>query len=119
MDKNKIKTIEGYIKKFPPEVRKILEKIRQIIKKAAPGAEEAFGYGVPAFKLNGKWLVYFAAFKNHVGFYPTPSGIAAFEKELSGYELSEGTIRFPLSSPIPYDLLKRIAAFRVKQILKK
>ncbi len=109
------KTIDEYIKSFPGDIRVILEKIRQTIHKAAPEAVEAIAYQMPTFKLNGKNLVHFAAFKHHIGFYPTPSGIEAFEKELSLYKGAKGSVQFPLDKPIPYDLIEKIVLFRVKE----
>ena len=114
---NQIKSIDEYINTFPIEIQKILESLRKIIKKAAPKAEETISYKIPTFKLNGN-LVHFAAFKNHIGFYPTPSGIEKFKKELSVYETSKGTIRFPLDQPVPFDLVKKIVEFRVRENLK-
>ena len=111
-------TIDEYIAAFPPEVQAILHKIRAIIRKAAPGAQEAIKYRLPTFVLNGN-LVHFGAFKNHVGFYPTPSGTERFKKELSIYEGAKGSIRFPLDKPIPYDLIAQIVEFRVKESLEK
>ena len=113
--KTKFRTIEEYIKTFPPETRKILEKMRRTIQKAAPGAAEAMSYQMPTFKLNGKNLVHFAAWKDHIGFYPTPTGTKAFQKELSRYKGGKGSVRFPLAEPFPFDLVKRIVAFRVKE----
>jgi uncharacterized protein YdhG (YjbR/CyaY superfamily) len=110
--------IDEYISGFPEDIRQKLEKIRQVIKEAAPGAREAISYGMPALRLNGT-LVYFAAFKDHIGFFPTSSGIDAFKRELSTYSTSKGTIRFPLDKPIPFDLIKKIAAFRVQEALSK
>src|SRR5512141_2383550 len=98
--------IDEYIRTFPPDIQVILQKIRQTIKTAAPEAVETISYQMPAFKLNGKSLVYFAAFKNHIGFYPLPSGIKSFEKELTGYPRSKGTVQFPLDKPIPYALVE-------------
>jgi len=92
--------------------------MRQTIRKAAPEAEEASSYRIPTFKLNGN-LVHFAAFKNHIGFYPTGRGVEAFKKELSPYKWSRGTVQFPMDKPIPYDLVKRITLFRRKQNLEK
>ena len=118
--KAKFTTIEAYIASFPKEVQTILEKISQTIRKAAPGAVEAISYQIPTFKLNGTYLVYFAAWKEHMGFYATPSGNAAFKKELARYKVAKGSIRFPLDEPIPYDLVAKIAKFRVKETqLKK
>ncbi|HYU88674.1 MAG TPA: DUF1801 domain-containing protein [Candidatus Bathyarchaeia archaeon] len=111
-------SIDEYIKTFPPDVQKTLEKMRRTIRKAAPEAEEAISYQIPTFKLNGD-LVYFAAFKKHIGFFPTSSGISAFKKELSKYKTSRGTAQFPLDQPIPYDLVTRIVLFRKKENLGK
>jgi len=116
--KKLFRTIDEYIATFPKNVQSVLEELRQVIRESAPGAEEAISYQIPAFKLNGN-LVYFAAFKNHVGFYPTSSGIEAFKKELSGYEVSKGTVRFPLDNPIPFDLVRKIVRYRVKENLHK
>jgi uncharacterized protein YdhG (YjbR/CyaY superfamily) len=112
------KTIDEYIKTFPVDVQNILEKMRQTIRKAAPEAIETISYQMPAFKLNGN-LVYFAAHKNHIGFYPTSSGIEAFKNELSPYVWSKGAVQFPTNKPIPYDLVSRIVQFRVKENLAK
>ncbi len=108
-------TMDEYIKTFPPDVQTILEKIRQTIHKVAPEAVETISYQMPTFKLNGKALVYFAGFKYHIGFYPLPSGIASFEKELSPYKSGKGSARFPLSEPIPYGLVEKIVKFRVRE----
>lgn len=113
--RRRFETIDEYISTFPSEVREVLEGLRKAIQDSAPNAEEAISYGMPAFKLNGD-LVYFAAYKKHIGFYPRgPSAIEAFKEELSGYNLSKGAIRFPLDRPIPLDLVKRIVKFRVQQ----
>jgi uncharacterized protein YdhG (YjbR/CyaY superfamily) len=116
--KKVFETIDEYIATFPPNVQTILQQLRQVIREAAPDAEEAISYQMPAFKLNG-YLVWFAAFKNHIGFFPKTSVIAAFKEELSGYELSKGTIRFPLDKPIPFGLVRRIVEFRVRENLAK
>jgi len=113
----KYSTVDEYLKDFPAEVRERLEKIRQIIHKAAPQAEEAISYQIPTFKLGGKNLVHFAGFKSHIGFYPVPSSVAAFRKELAPYVHGKGSIQFPLAQPLPYGLVKRIVAFRVKETL--
>ena len=105
--------IEIYIASFPDDVREILKRIRHLVLKYAPEAEESITYGMPAYKTNGKPLVYFAAFKNHIGLYATPSGHAAFEEELSVYKRGKGSVQFPLNKPIPYDLIRRIIEFRV------
>lgn len=116
--KKQYKTIDEYIETFTKDVQSILEKTRETIRKAAPGAVEAISYQIPTFKLIDKNLVHFAAFKNHIGFYPTPSGIEAFKKELSQYKGANGSVQFPLNRPIPYDLLEKIVIFRSKEILK-
>ncbi len=119
MNVSKIKptTIDEYIREFPEEIQIILTNIRETIRESAPKAEEAISYQIPTFKLNKKNLVHFAAFKNHIGFYPNPSGIAAFQRELFSYESSKGAIKFPLKDPIPYDLIKKIVEFRVHEVL--
>jgi len=116
--RNKFETIDEYIQTFPKETREILENIRQTIKKTAPGAEEAISYQIPTFKLNGN-LVHFAAFKNHIGFYPAPSGSAAFKKELSVYKAGKGSVQFPIDKPMPLALIKKIVKYRVKENLDK
>jgi uncharacterized protein YdhG (YjbR/CyaY superfamily) len=108
------KTIDEYIATFPKNVQRILEELRQAIRDSAPEAEEAISYQMPTFKLNGN-LVHIAAFRNHIGFYPTSSGIEAFKEELSGYEVSKGTVRFPMNKPIPFDLVMKIVSYRVKE----
>jgi uncharacterized protein YdhG (YjbR/CyaY superfamily) len=113
--KAKFTTIDGYISSFPKEVQVLLEEIRLTIKKAVPGAEEAISYQIPTFKLNRSNLVHFAAWKGHIGFYATPAGNAAFKKELSKYRMAKGSIQFPLDQPIPYDLVAKIAKFRVRE----
>lgn len=113
-----VKDIDSYIATHPESVRKILEKLRTTIRKAAPDAEEVISYQMPAFRYHGI-LVYFAAFQNHIGFYPTGKGINAFREELSAYEGSKGTVRFPFGTPIPFDLITRIVKFRVAENLAK
>jgi uncharacterized protein YdhG (YjbR/CyaY superfamily) len=108
----KFLTVQEYINSFPPLTRKKLVEIRRLIRKNAPGAEEGFSYGVPAFKLNGNYILY-AGFKNHVGFYPTPSAMQKFEKELALFDTSKGTVRFPIDKPLPIDLIAKIVKFRV------
>jgi uncharacterized protein YdhG (YjbR/CyaY superfamily) len=108
-------TIDEYIKTFPTNTQSLLQKMRQIIKEAAPEAVEAISYQMPTFKLNGKNLVHFAAFKNHIGFYPIPSGIEAFKKELSPYKQGKGSVQFPIDKPIPYDLVEKIVKYRVRE----
>ena len=117
--KKQLKTIDEYIATFPKEVQDVLEKIRSTIRESAPKAEEAISYGIPAFRLNGRGLVYFGAWKNHIGFYPTPSGIEAFKKELASFKQEKGSVQFPLDKPISYDLVKKIVRYRVTEILEK
>jgi uncharacterized protein YdhG (YjbR/CyaY superfamily) len=112
------KSIDDYIRRVPPEVQQVLQKIRLTIKKAAPKAKEAISYGIPAFTLEGK-LVWFAAFKRHIGFYPGASAITTFKKELSGYKQAKGSVQFPFDEPLPFALVARIVKFRVKQNLSK
>jgi uncharacterized protein YdhG (YjbR/CyaY superfamily) len=112
------KTIDEYIESFPKDIQAILSDLRQAIRGAAPQAEEAISYQMPAFKQNGI-LVYFAAFKTHIGFFPTASGVEAFKEKLSDYETSKGTIRFPIDKPLPLELVKEIVRFRVKENLDK
>jgi uncharacterized protein YdhG (YjbR/CyaY superfamily) len=112
------KTIDDYIAGFPGDVQEILQQIRLTIRQAAPDAEEKISYQMPAFTLKGN-LVYFGAFKNHIGFYPIPSGIEEFKEELSVYEQGKGSVQFPLDKPIPYDLISRIVKFRVRENLAK
>ena len=114
----KFKTVNEYHSTFPPGTRKKLKDMNAAIKKAAPGAEELISYNMPAFKLHGV-LVYYAGYKNHIGFYPTGSAITAFEKELSGYKTSKGTVQFPLETSLPLPLITRIVKFRVKENLEK
>jgi uncharacterized protein YdhG (YjbR/CyaY superfamily) len=110
--------MDEYIAGFSPDVQEILKKIRLLIKEAAPDAEETIKYRMPTFTLKGN-LVHFAAFKNHIGFYPTPTGTEKFRNEISVYQGAKGSIRFPLNQPIPYDLIRRIVEFRVKENLEK
>ncbi|MBK0401506.1 DUF1801 domain-containing protein [Adhaeribacter sp. BT258] len=111
-------TINEYIAAFPAEVQRVLEDVRETIKKVAPEATETISYGIPTFTQNGA-LVHFAAFKNHLGFYATPTGHAAFAKELSGYKEGKGSVQFPFDQPVPLELISRIVAFRVKENLDK
>lgn len=116
--KTDYKTIDQYIADFPPEVQGILQTIRATIREAAPGATEAISYQMPTFKLHGN-LVHFAAYKNHIGFYPVPTGIEAFKDELSVYKQGKGSVQFPLDQPMPYDLIRRIVGFRVAENMAK
>ncbi len=110
--------IDEYISSVPEEVRHILQQIRETVHKAAPKAKEVISYQIPAFKQHSV-LVYFAAFKNHIGFFPTSKPIAVFKNELKAFKTSKGTIQFPLDEPIPYSLITKITKFRVKEDLKK
>lgn len=112
------RNIDEYIAGFPGDVQDRLEKIRRTIRKAAPDAEEAIKYRMPTFTLNGN-LVHFAAYKNHIGFYPAPVGIETFKKELSAYAGAKGSVRFPLDKPVPLGLIGRIVKFRVKNTLAR
>lgn len=116
---NKAKSIDEFIAAYPKDVQEILNKLRAIIKNEATAAEEAIVYGIPTFKLKGKNLVHFSAYPHHIGFYPTPGAIEAFKKELSQYKGAKGSVQFPLDKPIPYELIKKIISFRVKETEKK
>jgi uncharacterized protein YdhG (YjbR/CyaY superfamily) len=118
MTAKKPTTIDEYIAGFPTEIQTVLVQIRALIKKAAPDADESISYGIPAFKQNGRPLVYIAGFKNHIGFYPIPTGIEAFKKEFSGYKTGKGSIQFPLDKPMPLDLIMKIVRYRIKENLK-
>jgi len=120
MERKKVglNTIDEYIANFPEEIQKILQELRATIKTSAPGAQERISYQMPAFALKGN-LVYFAAWKNHIGFYPTSSGTRAFKHELSIYESAKGSVKFPLDKPLPLDLISRIVKFRVAENLRK
>lgn len=107
-------SVDEYIANCPEEVRNLLIELRKAIREAAPEAQEKISYQMPCFTLNGN-LVYFAACKTHIGFYPTPSGIEAFKDELSAYKSSKGAVQFPLDHPIPYELVRRIVKFRVDE----
>ena len=113
------KNTDDYIASFPLETQAILTQVRATIKKAAPNAEESISYAMPAYKLNGKPLVYFAGYKNHIGFYATPTGHEAFEKDLAIYKQGKGSVQFPLNKPMPLDLITRITKFRAEENLKK
>jgi uncharacterized protein YdhG (YjbR/CyaY superfamily) len=114
----KVNDIDKYIAGFPKDTQKFLEQLRATIKKAAPGAEEVVSYQMPAYKYHGM-LVYFAGYENHIGFYPTPSGIEAFKKELSVFKGAKGSVQFPLDKPLPLELISKIVAFRMKENSEK
>ena len=109
---------DSYIASFPKETQKLLNEVRKAIKEAAPKAEEYIGYAMPAYKLNGP-VAYFAGYEHHIGFYPTGSGIAAFQKEIQKYKSSKGAVQFPLDKPIPVALIKKMVKFKVKENLEK
>lgn len=113
--KTDLENIDQYISTFPGETQERLTKIRNLVKKEAPQAVESISYGMPTFKLNGRPLVYFAGFKSHIGFYPIPSGIEKFKKELSVYKQGKGSVQFPLDQPLPTDLIAKIVEFRVEE----
>ncbi len=110
--------MDQYIERFPPAIKTHLQAIRKTIRQAAPEATEAIKYAIPTFILKGN-LVHFAAFTHHIGFYPAPSGIKAFEKELAKYKQGKGSLQFPLDEPMPLELITRIVQYRVKQNLEK
>lgn len=116
--RRRFKTMDEYINTFPEDVRATLNKLRQTIREAAPEAEETISYQMPTFRLNGN-LVHFAAFENHIGFYPTPTGIEAFEKELSTYKGAKGSVQFPIDQPLPLELIRKIVEYRVKENMER
>jgi uncharacterized protein YdhG (YjbR/CyaY superfamily) len=107
--------VDLYIKQFPSDVQEILKKIRKLVKENAPNAEELISYGIPGYRTNKKPLVYFAAYKNHIGFYATPQGHSEFKDELAHYKQGKGSVQFPLDQPMPYELMERIVKFKVKK----
>jgi uncharacterized protein YdhG (YjbR/CyaY superfamily) len=110
-------TIDEYIAGFPEQTRRALEEVRAAIREAAPDAVETVSYAIPTFDLRGRHLVHFAGYERHVGFYPSPDGIAAFAAELAGFQSAKGSVRFPLDAPLPLDLVRRMTAYRVEQVL--
>jgi uncharacterized protein YdhG (YjbR/CyaY superfamily) len=119
MMKAATKTIDDYIADFPKDVQEIMQKIRATIRKAAPDATETISYKMPTFNLNGHYLVYFAAYKKHIGMYPVPSGDAEFRREIAAYQTGKGTLQFPLDQPLPYKLITKIVKFRIKESLER
>jgi uncharacterized protein YdhG (YjbR/CyaY superfamily) len=109
------KDIDEYIAAFPKNVQEILQQIRSTIRKTAPDAEETISYQMPTFNYKGNYLVYFAAYKNHIGFYPAPTGNADFKEALSLYGAGKGTLKFPLNKPIPFDVIRKVTEFRMKE----
>jgi uncharacterized protein YdhG (YjbR/CyaY superfamily) len=119
MEVNKVNSVVDYIASFPDETRKLLELVRATIREAVPAeATEKISYAMPTFYLNGN-LVHFAAYQNHIGFYPGASGIANFQDEISGYKNSKGAVQFPIGKPIPFELITQIVKFRVNENLQK
>lgn len=112
-------SINEYILSFPEDTRKVLEQVRTTIKQAVPEAEEAISYAIPAFKIKGRFFIYFAGYEKHIGLYPAPRQNEAFKKELSAYKGGKGTVQFPLNKPMPLDLITRIVEFRVKETLER
>lgn len=119
MDTAKPKNIDEYISGFPKDVQEVLQTVRTTIKQAAPEAEETISYAIPTFTLKETNLVHFAGFKNHIGFYPAPTGSEAFKEELSAYKTGKGSVQFPLNKPMPLELITRIVEFRVKETSEK
>ena len=111
--------VQNYISTFPKDIQELLEQVRLIIKNTAPDAEESISYGMPAYKLNSKPLVYFAGYKKHIGLYATPSGHEAFAEELDKFKKGKGSVQFPVNEPLPLDLIERIVAFRKNENLLK
>ncbi|MDZ4844327.1 MAG: DUF1801 domain-containing protein [Chitinophagales bacterium] len=116
---NKPKDIDAYLAGFPKNIQLLLEQVRATIHKAAPKAEETISYAIPTFKLNGKNLIHFAGFKNHIGFYPALTGMEAFKKDFARYKTGKGSVQFPLDEPMPTALITRIVKFRMKENLQK
>ena len=112
-------SIDEYISTFPKDVQKILEELQETIKAAAPEAEEKISYGIPTFTLNGKYLIYFAGWKNHISIYPIPSGSEAFNQQVSKYVEGKGTLKFPLDKPLPMRLITKIVKYRVAENSKR
>lgn len=117
-DKSTPEDIDQYIARFPADVQEILEKVRLTIREAAPDAKEKISYQIPTFTLEGN-LVHFAGYEKHIGFYPTPSGIEKFKKEISAYKWAKGSVQFPLNQPIPYELISKIVSFRVEENIER
>ena len=114
-----IETIDAYIAQFPADIQQLLQNIRALIHETAPEASEAIKYAMPTFVLRGGNLVHFAAFKAHIGFYPVPTGIEAFKEEFSVYKTAKGSVQFPLNQPMPYELIRKVVAYRVEETLQK
>jgi uncharacterized protein YdhG (YjbR/CyaY superfamily) len=120
MTTSKPRDIDEYIARFPLDIQEILEEIRVTIKKVVPEAEETISYGIPTFNLNGTYLIYFAAYKNHIGFYPVPRALDQLDKDFASYKTSgKGTIQFPLNKPMPLNLIIKLVKFKVKENVEK
>lgn len=119
MKTKKVTTVDAYIEEFSPEVQVLLRKMRNTILKVASDTQESISYGMPAYKTQGRPLVYFAAYKNHIGFYATPSGHEAFQKELSGYQQGKGSVQFLIKETLPLELIRKMVAFRVQENLER
>jgi|SRR5579859_272643 len=118
-DKKRFATIDEYIRIFPQDIQAILEKVRQSIRKAAPDVVETISYGMPTFDLNGKHLVFFAGWKHHISLYPIPAGDEAFQEKIAPYKRVRSTLRFPLSKPVPYDLVEQIVSLLILEKSEK
>jgi len=118
-NRSKANSIDEYIAEFPADTQKVLEELRALIKASAPDATETISYAIPTFDLNGRHLVHFAGYAEHIGFYPGSSGIEAFKDELGPYKSAKGSVQFPLGRPLPADLIRRIVEFRVKENIKR
>ena len=114
-DSKKVENIDDYISDFSVETQKYLNEMRELIRKLAPDSVESISYAIPTFSLNGKYLVYFAGFKNHIGLYPTPVGMEAFKEELSNYKTGKGSVQFPLNKPLPIALITKIVKYQIGQ----
>ena len=119
MSRKIAKDMDEYINSFPKEVQALLQQVRNTIKKAAPGVEEKISYGIPAFNLNNRYLIYFAGFKNHISVYPAPRGSEEFKEKLAKYKGGKGTVQFPLDKPLPLSLITQIVKFKVKENKEK
>ena len=113
---NKPESVDAYISEYPAEVQKILRHLQKLVRDDAPDAIEGISYGMPGYKLNGKPLIYFAAYANHIGLYATPVGHAAFKDELAGYKQGKGSVQFPLDKPMPYELIERMIQHRIADL---
>ena len=114
-DSNKVENIDDYISDFSVETQKYLNEMRELIRKLAPDSVESISYAIPTFSVNGKYLVYFAGFKNHIGLYPTPVGMEAFKEELLNYKTGKGSVQFPLNKPLPIALITKIVKYQIEQ----